>query len=74
MSYDLCDEVEALYSWARIVPVTMCYTTAKMRGALSRARRTEVVVVPMDTVPLLGGTILGAGGRAARNARARQAY
>jgi DNA adenine methylase len=48
LSYDLCDEVEALYSWARIEPVTTCYTTAKTQGAKKRARRTEVVVEPAD--------------------------
>ena len=46
LSYDLCEEVRALYSWASIQEVETCYTTAKTRGAKKRARRREVVVVP----------------------------
>jgi DNA adenine methylase len=46
LSYDLCPEVERLYSWASINQVETCYTTAKTRGAKKRARRREVVVVP----------------------------
>jgi len=49
LSYDLCPEVEALYSWARVEQVTTCYTTAKTRGAPTRARRREVVVVPRNS-------------------------
>ena len=46
LSYDLCSEVEALYSWALIQEVETCYSTAKTSGAPKRARRREVVVVP----------------------------
>jgi len=46
LSYELCPEVEELYSWASINPVETCYTTAKTRGAPTRGRRREVVVVP----------------------------
>ena len=46
LSYDLCPEVEGLYSWASINGVETCYTTAKTRGAPRRRRRREVVVVP----------------------------
>ena len=48
LSYDLCPEVEGLYSWARIEPVETCYTTAKTRGANKRAGRREVVVGPQS--------------------------
>lgn len=46
LSYDLCSEVEQLYSWASINDVETVYTTAKTRGAPRRPRRREVVVVP----------------------------
>ena len=46
LSYDLCPEVERLYSWASINPVETVYTTAKTGGAPTRARRREVVVTP----------------------------
>ena len=46
LSYDECEEVRRLYSWASINEVETVYTTAKTRGAPRRARRREVVVVP----------------------------
>ena len=45
LSYDLCPEVERLYSRASINEVETCYTVSKTRGAPTRARRREVVVV-----------------------------
>ena len=39
LSYDLCPEVERLYSCESINPVGTVYTTAKTRGAPTRARR-----------------------------------
>ncbi|MEZ6006500.1 MAG: hypothetical protein R3F05_01850 [Planctomycetota bacterium] len=53
-SYDLCPEVERLYSWASINPVETVYTTAKTWGAPTRARRREVLVVPRSQVATSG--------------------
>jgi len=49
LSYDECEEVQRLYSWASINPVETVYTTANARGAPTRARRREVVVVPVKS-------------------------
>jgi DNA adenine methylase len=46
LSYDLCPEVEALYSWASIEEVEIIYTTATATEA-KRARRGEVVITPL---------------------------
>ena len=46
LSYDLCPEVERLYSWASIHPVEICYTVSNALGASRRARKQEAVVVP----------------------------